>query len=183
MKILRLTKYEFNAFFKKAMSNYQNIIVPGGSNAKTLKNIINSSKNKFFLTDERNNKFEQLNLNDYDNKYVYKLNKKTSLPYNKLYICFLGLGLDFHYASIFSNYDNNKILIKKSLYRTFRFYKKFQRITLSQGFIFRSFKIFILMNKKKNIIFNKIINKDYSDKNFLKMLKICNEKITLILIK
>jgi 6-phosphogluconolactonase len=158
---------------------------------------IDWSRVDFFLTDERFVSLKSINSNYrniYNNflkrikinkKQIYFINtnlkspNKASLNYQKkikeyfknknIYfdIAILGMGLDGHVASIFSNNE----YLKKTTITSVIVKKDFKRITLNLGIINNSKNIYLWLNEKKKVIafkkYIKLNNKDVPV-NFLK---------------
>ena len=158
---------------------------------------IDWSRIDFFLTDERFVSLKSINSNYrniYDNflkkiqidkKQIYFINTNFKSPskvvldyqnkikkyfhHKNLYfdIAILGMGLDGHIASVFSNNEN----LKKSSIVSMIIKKDFKRITINLNIINNSKNIYLWLNHKKKVIaFNKHIKMNNKDVpvNFLK---------------
>tara|TARA_A100001011_G_scaffold16797_1_gene17493 strand:+ start:6606 stop:7268 length:663 start_codon:yes stop_codon:yes gene_type:complete len=117
------------------------------------------NKNLYYVNTNRKTVAESAN--NYEKKIKkYFKNKKISFD-----LILLGMGNDGHIASIFPE----KINFKVKKITGFVIRKDFKRITLNLNTINKSKKIFLwLNNKKKSIIYKKLILKKLIPVNYLK---------------
>jgi len=179
-KILRFDKQKQIIDFIQRNSKFNkkkeiDIALPGGTSwtsiYKKLANEIKCKKINIYLTDERCT--SKINYSNYNlvknifkkkkfiiNKfYINNSAKKSLLNYNKklpekMDLILASLGNDGH---VFSWFDKKKIVsTKKTLYSVSSGKNKFNRISLSESYVNRCAKVFLLVNQNKKSIFEEM---------------------------